>query len=132
MSEHWVIVSSGESGNGDDDVSENGFAVVQPSTPPAPKEPNLVQAGTKPANETIAPELHTSKDSKDVAVKEWISTSGVGASSQLPSTAKGCTEDKPKIQAGSRKYRGQGGAGLRPAMEDSSKRGVFESFSGST
>jgi hypothetical protein len=96
MSDHWVIVSGGEYVNGDDDVSENGFAVVQHSTPPALKEPNLVQADTKPANEPITTDIPMGNDSKVIAVKEWLSTSGVGASSQLPSTAKGCTEDEPK------------------------------------
>jgi hypothetical protein len=77
-------------------VSENGFAVVQQSTSQGLKEPNLVQADTKPANEPITTEVPMSNDSKVIAVKEGLSTSGVGASSQLPSIAKPCPGDKPK------------------------------------
>jgi hypothetical protein len=34
-------------------------------------------------------------NSKVIAVKEWLCTSGVGASTQPPSTAKRCPEDNP-------------------------------------
>jgi hypothetical protein len=95
MSDHWSIVSGGESVNENDDVSENGFAILQQSTPPALQEPNLMQVEAQHLNEPITTEPPIGNDSKVVAVGEWLSASGVGASCQLPSTAKHFPEDKP-------------------------------------
>jgi hypothetical protein len=81
MSDHWSIVSGGEPVNENGDVSENGFTILQQSTPPALQELNLMQVEAQHLNEPITTELPIGNDSKVVAVGEWLSASGVGASS---------------------------------------------------